>query len=56
VNVTYSGWSAREAQALAGDHRDYDGLVSLVGDARIVLIGEDKHGRWPDAGSPTSAS
>jgi erythromycin esterase-like protein len=34
----------REAHPLTGDHRDYDPLLALVGDARIVLIGEASHG------------
>ena len=34
----------REAHPLTGDHRDYDGLVALIGDARIVLLGESSHG------------
>jgi erythromycin esterase-like protein len=31
-------------QPLAGDARDYDALLELVGDARFVLIGEASHG------------
>ena len=31
-------------QPLAGDARDYDGLMELVGNARFVLIGEASHG------------
>ncbi|HTX46453.1 MAG TPA: erythromycin esterase family protein [Solirubrobacteraceae bacterium] len=34
----------REAHPLTGDHRDYDPLLALVGDARVVLIGEASHG------------
>ena len=34
----------REAHPLTGDHRDYDALLGLVGDARIVLLGEASHG------------
>jgi erythromycin esterase-like protein len=34
----------REAHPLPGDHRDYDVLLGLVGDARIVLLGEASHG------------
>jgi erythromycin esterase-like protein len=34
----------REARPLTGDHRDYDALLGLVGDARIVLLGEASHG------------
>lgn len=34
----------REAHPLTGDHRDYDALMALVGDARIVLLGEASHG------------
>jgi erythromycin esterase-like protein len=34
----------REAHPLTGDHRDYDPLLALIGDARIVLLGEASHG------------
>ncbi len=34
----------REAHPLTGDHRDYNPLLELIGDARIVLIGEASHG------------
>ncbi|MDQ2897314.1 MAG: erythromycin esterase family protein [Actinomycetota bacterium] len=34
----------REAYPLTGEHRDYDALLALVGDARIVLLGEASHG------------
>ena len=34
----------RKAHPLTGDHRDYDALLGLVGDARIVLLGEASHG------------
>jgi erythromycin esterase-like protein len=34
----------REAHPLTGDRRDYDALLALVGDARIVLLGEASHG------------
>ena len=34
----------REAHPLTGDPRDYDALLSRVGDARIVLLGEASHG------------
>lgn len=34
----------REAHPLTGDRRDYDALMALVGDARIVLLGEASHG------------
>jgi len=34
----------REARPLTGDDRDYDALLALVGDARIVLLGEASHG------------
>jgi erythromycin esterase-like protein len=34
----------REAHPLTGDHRDYDALLTLIGDARIVLLGEASHG------------
>jgi len=33
-----------EAHVLTGDGRDYDPLLSLIGDARIVLLGEASHG------------
>jgi erythromycin esterase-like protein len=32
------------AQPLTGNTNDYDDLMSLVGDARLVLIGEASHG------------
>ncbi len=32
------------AHPLTGDGRDYDALLALVGDARIVLLGEGSHG------------
>src|SRR5215216_3253990 len=32
------------AQPLAGEARDYDALLQLIGDARLVLIGEASHG------------
>ena len=34
----------REAHPLTGDHRDYDALLELIGDARFVLLGEASHG------------
>jgi len=34
----------REALPLTGDHSDYDALLALIGDARIVLLGEASHG------------
>jgi erythromycin esterase-like protein len=34
----------REAHELTGDRRDYDPLLALIGDARIVLVGEASHG------------
>ena len=34
----------REAHPLSGDRRDYDRLLSLIGEARIVLLGEASHG------------
>jgi len=34
----------RSAHPLTGDRRDYDALMALVGDARIVLLGEASHG------------
>ena len=33
-----------QARPLTGDHRDYDALAALIGDARIVLLGEATHG------------
>lgn len=33
-----------QARELTGDRRDYDALLALVGDARIVLLGEASHG------------
>lgn len=33
-----------QAHELTGDRRDYDALLALVGDARIVLLGEASHG------------
>src|SRR5213594_4438789 len=37
--------SVREiAQPLGGDADDYDALFELIGDARIVLLGEASHG------------
>jgi erythromycin esterase-like protein len=32
------------ARPLGGNRNDYDGLISLIGDARFVLIGEASHG------------
>ncbi len=32
------------AQLLTGGPHDYDGLLELIGDARIVLLGEASHG------------
>jgi erythromycin esterase-like protein len=32
------------AHPLTGELRDYDGLLDLIGDARLVLIGEASHG------------
>jgi erythromycin esterase-like protein len=34
----------REAHPLTGDRRDYDPLLALIGDARVVLLGEASHG------------
>ena len=34
----------RVAHALHGDDHDYDGLVELIGDRHVVLIGEASHG------------
>src|ERR1043165_1584520 len=33
-----------EARPLTGPARDYDPLIDLVGDARLVLLGEASHG------------
>jgi hypothetical protein len=33
-----------DAQPLTGDRRDYDPLLELVGEARVVLLGEASHG------------
>ena len=33
-----------DARPLTGDPRDYDALLDLIGDARIVLLGEASHG------------
>ena len=35
---------ASHARPLTGDHGDYDALLELVGDARVVLLGEASHG------------
>lgn len=35
---------ARLAEPLSTDPRSYDGLMALIGDARLVLIGEASHG------------
>ena len=35
---------ANAAQTLAGIDSDYDGLLALVGEARLVLLGEGTHG------------
>ena len=34
----------RDARPLTGDRRDYDALLALIGDARVVLLGEASHG------------
>ena len=34
----------RVTHALVGDDHDYDGLVELIGDRHVVLIGEASHG------------
>ncbi len=41
---TLVGAIAAAAQPLAGSARDYDRLLSLIGDARFVLLGEATHG------------
>ncbi|CAH1089956.1 erythromycin esterase family protein [Candidatus Nitrotoga sp. 1052] len=33
-----------DARPLVGDHSDYDALMSIIGDARLVLLGEASHG------------
>jgi erythromycin esterase-like protein len=33
-----------EVRALSGAAEDYDGLLELIGDADVVLIGEASHG------------
>jgi len=33
-----------DASPLVGDHSDYDALMSIIGDARLVLLGEASHG------------
>jgi erythromycin esterase-like protein len=35
---------ARDGHAIIGDRSDYDELIDLVGDRRLVLIGEASHG------------
>ena len=35
---------AREGHPITGDRSDYDGVIDLVGDRRLVLIGEASHG------------
>jgi hypothetical protein len=35
---------ANAARPIAGQARDYDALLRAIGDARIVLLGEDTHG------------
>src|SRR5438552_1425572 len=34
----------RAAEPLSGGMTDYDGLLALIGDARVVLLGEASHG------------
>jgi erythromycin esterase-like protein len=34
----------KDAHPLVGDHSDYDALMSIIGDARLVLLGEASHG------------
>src|SRR6266436_8513510 len=34
----------RAAEPLSGGATDYDGLLALIGDARVVLLGEASHG------------
>ena len=33
-----------EAQRLGGGESDFDGLLDLIGDASVVLLGEASHG------------
>jgi len=51
-----------EAQPLDGAAGDYDGLLELIGDASVVLLGEASHGThefyreraritWPSLGA-----
>ena len=36
--------SCTAAQALTGNDKDYDTLLAMIGDARIVMLGESTHG------------
>ncbi|MFA6971006.1 MAG: erythromycin esterase family protein [Gallionella sp.] len=37
-------FSCGEAEPLTGGDKDYDALLSMIGDARIVMLGESTHG------------
>lgn len=41
---------AAAAQPLSGAEHDYDGLLAVIGDARVVLLGEA--GTWPIPWTP----
>jgi erythromycin esterase-like protein len=43
-----------DAGPLTGDPRDDDALLDLVGDERIVLLGEASHGTHDTGSRPTS--
>ncbi len=42
--ASLASWVTHRARPLAGRHDDYDDLMELVGDARIVMLGEATHG------------
>ncbi|HEY9724127.1 MAG TPA: erythromycin esterase family protein, partial [Oscillatoriaceae cyanobacterium] len=44
VRPELAQWTARSVQPLEGSPHDYDALMELIGDARIVMIGEASHG------------
>jgi erythromycin esterase-like protein len=44
MNKTLTDLISREAEALAGSPSDFDSLLELIGDARLVLLGEASHG------------
>lgn len=41
---TLPGWVRQHAQPLTGNQSDFDALMELIGDARIVMLGEASHG------------